>query len=59
MTLPASMFCPVCHRPRSQHRWTVTRTVSIEAHGCTRDEALQDAAAMPATAWNVDTEEVA
>lgn len=66
--IPASRFCPVCHQPRSVHDarrfcgesgpWTVTRTISITVGACDPDDAHAQADAYPATAWNIDSEEI-
>ncbi|HMV75706.1 MAG TPA: hypothetical protein PKB00_14115 [Microthrixaceae bacterium] len=66
--IPASRFCPVCHQPRSVHRgrrfcdeagkWIVTRTVSLTVTAEDADDAREQADAYPATAWNIDNEEI-
>lgn len=66
--IPASRFCPVCHQPRSVHRgrrlcteaseWTITRTLSLTVTAEDADDAREQADAYPATAWNIDNEEI-
>lgn len=68
MNVPVSRFCPVCGRPRGIHRgsrfcteageWTVTRTLSLTVTAKNATDAREQADAYPATAWNIDTEEI-